>query len=111
MGNDKSLPCGSFSMESLRRSLTFSIAYGYNLETCMRKLWRRGLEDNVFPMEDNDEDNVIPLENNEDSEGIGSEEDDLNISSDEESHEDHEGPPVESKNDMIPKEPWIWRLK
>ena len=57
------------------------------------------------------EDNVVLEEDDKDCEGIGSEKDDLSISSDKESHKDHEGPLAESENDMKPKEPWIWRIK
>jgi len=38
-------------------------------------------------------------------------EDVINISSDEESQEDNEGPSMESDDDEGYKEPWIWRPK
>lgn len=39
------------------------------------------------------------------------EDDVISISSDDESHEDKEGPLMEFDDDIGPKEPWIWRPK
>ena len=49
------------------------------------------------------EDNVG--ENLEDKDDV------ISINSNDESHEDKEGPPTESNEDIGSKEPWIWRPK